>query len=188
MSDSELAQLLYHHLKVSRNGDKAQFSRLQLIVSEAMQLQNLDLPCHVCSECSGDCVQEGCEQQSAIRPVGPLGATVEAVKGEPSCNLSSGVLGKDTGDVSSIVLTSSVQNIGESSRQQREQLDELLRRVGTQQDVDTDMTVGGQGAPIVSDDVDVMQSGSSEVQSASVQSFTDGLPQRQPVYQRTSFD
>ena len=143
MSDSELAQLLYHHLKLTRTGDKAQFSRLSMIVCEALQLQDIDLPCHVQSECTGDSVQEGCEQQSAIRPVGPLGAFSEAVKGEPSCNLRTGVLGKDVGDIGNVVAGPSVQNIGESSRQQREQLDELLRRVGTQQDVDTDMTVGG---------------------------------------------
>ena len=60
----------------------------------------------------------------------------------------------------------------------------MLGRGIVQHDVDFEMI----DAPIANDDVGVTQSSVSEVQSASVQSFNDGLPQRQPVYQRTSFD
>ena len=184
MSDNELAQLLCHHLKQSRTGDKANVSRLCMIFSEALQLHSIDSSCHVQSECTGDSVQEGCEQQNTARPIGPLGVLCEAVKGEPSCNLCNDGLGKAAEDVSSVVVGSCAQNVGESSRQQQEQLEDMLRRGIVQYDVDSEMV----DAPIAVDDVGVVQGSVSEVQSASVQSFNDGLPQRQPVYQRTSFD
>ena len=128
MTDNKLAQLLCHYLKQSRTGDKANVSRLCMIFTEALQLHSIDSSCHVQSECTGDSVQEGCEQQNTARPIGPLGVLCEAVKEEPSCNLCNDGLGKAAEDVGSVFVDSYVQNVGESSRQQREQLEDMLRR------------------------------------------------------------
>ena len=108
MSDNELAQLLCHHLKQLRTGDKANVSRLRMVFSEALQLYSIDSSCHVLSECTGDSVQEGCEQQNIARPIGPLGVLCEAMKGEPSCNLCNDGLGKAAEDVSDVVVHSCV--------------------------------------------------------------------------------
>ena len=132
----------------------------------------------------GNVVGNKLEQHDAIRPVGSSGELVEAVKGEPSCNLRKNVLGKISEDVGNFISGSGVQHVGESSRQQREQLEEMLSRGVVQFDLDSEM-IDGQ---VVQDDIVVGQSSGSEVRSASVQSFNDGLPQQQPAYQRSSFD